>query len=171
MTALGKLFRALPPRKANPEELIESYEIAFRGCTRHSIETVVIKLIRGELDGYDKRFAPSPPELSTALRDEMAYVRKQIDLAEERLQIADNRPKPMPHRTIWQRQAEAKQRMAAEGRALLKSDLAYTDVKAVMRGFPVGSTYVATLGAIYGPEGSAANADPVPEPAASDIPW
>lgn len=171
MTAIGKLFRALPPRKAKPEELLESYEIACHKATKHAIETVVIKLIRGELDGLSKSFAPSPAELSAAIRDEMAWVQKQVDLAVARVAIDDNRPVAIKPLLLHERQSEARARMQAEERKLLRTEVSAAELRTAMKGMATGTVYSAITGEIYGPPGSAAASDPVPAMADGDLPW
>lgn len=153
-TALGKLFRALPPRKASPSELEESYLIACHKCSKHAIETVVIKLIRGELDGLSKSFAPSPAELSSAIRDEMQFVVKQIAMAQERSQIEDKRPQSVRPTLMADRISSARQRMADERRLRL-ADGNLETFRSRVKELPAGSTFIAALGAIYGPPGSA----------------
>jgi len=169
-TALGKLFRALPPRKASPAELEESYLIACHKATKHAIETVVVKLIRGELDKLSKSFAPSPAELSAAIRDEMAFVQKQIDLAQERMQLEDRRPVGVRPKLLHERQSEARGRMADERRALLHSGVTHAVSVTKLRECPTGSAFISITGEIYGPPGSSDNAPPVPV-CADDIPW
>lgn len=167
-TALGKLFRALPPRKASPGELEESYLIACHKCTKHAIETVVVKLIRGELAQLSKSFAPSPAELSTAIREEMDFVQKQIALAQERVQLEDRRPVAVPAKLLHERVADAERQMAGEGRAMLFKVVSHADMLSRRREMPTGSVYMAILGAVYGAPGSASAKPP---PIENDIPW
>jgi hypothetical protein len=171
MTAIGKLFRALPPRKAKPEELLESYEIACHKATKHAIETVVIKLIRGELDGLSKSFAPSPAELSAAIRDEMAWVQKKIDLAVERVAIDDNRPTAVHKPLLWERQKIERQRMADEGRMLLFTVDNIDQLRARRADLPKDFGYIAITGEVWGPPGSGSASDQVPAMADGDLPW
>ncbi|MBY3162101.1 hypothetical protein HFO65_15815 [Rhizobium laguerreae] len=160
--ALGKLFRALPPRRANPEELMESYLIACHKCTKHAIEAVVIKLIRGELKDMPKAWAPSPAELSSAIRDEMDFVQRQVDLAAERQMIEDKRPVAAAPRLFEQRAADAKAKMEAEGRRLLFEADSFNAAASSRRNLRPGSIYVGILGAWYGPEGSLYQPEPQP---------
>jgi hypothetical protein len=167
MTAIGKLFRALPPRKASPEELLESYEIACHKATKHAIETVVIKLIRGELNGLSKSFAPSPAELSTAIRDEMEFVRKQIDLETGRMAIADNRPTVIRPKLSMERAAEHTTQMLSEGRHVLAEfpshDAFLSARRFVGEAIKAGGVYIALTGKLWGAPGvrPAPPADPV----------
>lgn len=169
-TALGKLFRALPPRKASPIELEESYLIACHKATKQAIDTVVIKLIRGELDKLSKSFAPSPAELSSAIRDEMDFVRRQIQLAEERQQLEDNRPIAARTKLLHERQADARAKAADERRAVLFTGIGHDVWLSKARECPSGTIWVAITGEVYGPPGSF-DTMPSAQPSADDIPW
>jgi hypothetical protein len=158
LTALGKLFRALKPKNGSVEELSEGYLIACHKCTKHALETVVVKLIRGEIDGLSRVFAPSSADLSAAIRSEMLFVEKQVALAEDRLQIADNRPVARRPVLIEERIQIAKQKMADEERKLLLECDSYSASQAHSRKMPVGSVYSGILCAWYGPAGISAGA-------------
>lgn len=162
-TALGKLFRALPPRKASPAELEESYLIACHRATKHAIDTVVVKLIRGEMEKLSKSFAPSPAELSSAIRDEMDFVRRQVELAQERLALADNRPKAAQFVPLNDRIEAKRRQMREEGRPLLFVVSNHTELHARRREMPAGGTYLALTGEVYGPPGA--------DGQASEIAW
>ncbi|NTG01860.1 hypothetical protein G6L30_17225 [Agrobacterium rhizogenes] len=153
-TALGKLFRALQPKKGSVEELSEAYLIACHKCTKHALETVVVKLIRGEIDGVSKSFAPSSAELSAAIRSEMQFVEKQVSIAQERMQIEDNRPVARRPILIEERIQIARQKMADEERKLLLEADSYAAGMTHSRKMPVGSVYSGILCAWYGPPGS-----------------
>lgn len=163
-TALGKLFRALPPRKASPAELEESYLIACHKTTKHAIETVVVKLIRGELEGLSKSFAPSPAEIASAIRDEMVWVQKQVNIAAERSMIADNRPLAVKPMLFQERAEQARQKMWDEGRKLLFVVANIDQLKSRSRELPVGFGYIATTGEVWGAPGSISSSDAHPEP-------
>jgi hypothetical protein len=152
--ALGKLFRALQPKKGSVEELSESYLIACHKCTKHALEAVIVKLIRGEIEGVSKAFAPSSAELSAAIRSEMQWVEKQIKLAEDRMQIEDNRPVARPAMLLQDRVDAAKRKMLDEERTYLFSTESHASVGTRRRDVPAGSIYVGILGAFYGPIGS-----------------
>lgn len=143
---------------------MESYLVACARCTRHAIETVVIKLIRGEIDGAPKAFAPSSAELSTFLRDEMDAVKRQISLVQQRQQIEDNRPTAVRPIRLEDRIATARQQMADEDRKLLFEVIDHSQFMARRRDLPAGAKYSAILSAVYGPPGS--NSEPE---TASDI--
>ena len=172
LTAIGKLFRALPPRRANPEELLESYEIACHKATKHAIETVVLKLIRGELEKLSKSFAPSPAELSAAIRDEMEFVKRQIDLAAERIKIEDNRPTVINPPNAFERVQKQRDQMAAEGRKLLFTVAHVDQLRTRKAEIPTGFRYIALTGEVFGAPGSAyAAAATDPEPVTDDVAW
>lgn len=114
----------------------------------------MIKLIRGEIKDLSKSFAPSPAELSAAIRDEMQFVKRQNELEQERLQIADNRPVARRPLLIEERMQIARQKMADEGRALLLEVDSHAASLSSSRKLPPGSVYSGILCAWYGPVGS-----------------
>lgn len=177
-TELNRLFRCLELKTGSPEDKIEGYLIALEGASHYALTTAVNKLIRGEVDGVSRKFCPTPPELSAVIRDEMAFVRKQNDLARERMQLEDKRPVAAQVKTLFDRVAEAKQKMVDEGRSLLFEVSSHADMLARRRSMPQGSVYVSILGAAYGPPGYQPVAAPEPEiepekppPIDDDIPW
>lgn len=143
---------------------MESYLIACHKCTKHAIEAVVVKLIRGELKDMPKAWAPSPAELSTAIRDEMEAVQRQVDLAAERQMIEDNRLVALPTLKLLDRIDAAKARMQAEGRKFLFECESFSAGTSSKGKVPPGSTYVGILGAWYGPPGSLYAPEPQPIP-------
>lgn len=131
--------------------------IACHKCTKHAIETVVVKLIRGEIPDVSKSFAPGPAELSAALRSEMDFVSKQVELAENRLQLEhsrDTRNATAPRLTYAERVAAARQRMVDEGRRELFPVPSNEAFMAKRKEIPVGGVYVNILDAAFGPPGS-----------------
>jgi hypothetical protein len=144
----------LQPKKGSVEDLSEAYLIACHKCTKHALETVVVKLIRGEIDGVSKSFAPSSAELSAAIRSEMQFVQKQVAIAEQRMQIEDNRPVARKPVLIEERIQLARQKMADEERKLLLEVDSYTASIGPGRKMPPGSVYSGILCAWYGPVGS-----------------
>lgn len=141
---------------------MESYLIACHKCTKHAIESVVIKLIRGEIKDMPKAFAPSSAELSTALRDEMEFVKRQIALEADRVAIKDMRKDAVPARLIEGRIADAKAKMAAEGRRFLFEADSFSGMASRRRECPPGSIFVGILCAAYGPVGSVNQPEPAP---------
>jgi hypothetical protein len=133
---------------------MESYLIACHKCTKHAIETVVVKLIRGELKDMPKAWAPSSAELSTAIRDEMAYVASQVQLNADRLALEDHRVVAVRPKLIEERISDAKAKMVSEERRLLFTAGSFSAMAARRRECPVGSIFVGILCAAYGPVGS-----------------
>lgn len=145
-TALTKLFAALPPRKGNPAELTDSYKLALQGCTSAGLAQTVLQYIQGDVDGMATSFAPTPPELSRAVRS----IDRQLE--------AVNRPPaleytPLPFLTVEMRRDAERQRMAAEGRKLICSaDSHGAAQEMAKRGkVPPGSVYSGLLGEFYSP--------------------
>lgn len=174
---LRKLFSALPLRRGDVDSQLEGYLIALRGATYYALDAVVLKIIRGEIDGMSRTFAPTPPELSAALRSEMDFVQKQIALAQERMQLEDKRPVGVKPLLLDDRISAARQRMADEGRKELFRVSSHADFMSRRKAMPAGSTYCSILGAVYGAPGYVPpQAEPVmPEPAppsqTDDMPW
>lgn len=168
--ALGRLFSALPVRQGDPADQIEVYVIALVDVSFYALEHVVLQAISGQHPKLSKRFAPTTAELGEAVREEMANVSRQLELAQDRLRIADNRPVAVRPKLLHERQTEARNRMTDERRALIASGIAHAASIGKMRECPVGSKFVAITGEIYGPPGSIDTAPPAP-PAADDIPW
>lgn len=171
----------MPPRRGDVDGQLEGYLIALRGATHYALDTTVEKIIRGEVPDISRTFSPSPPELSKAIRDEMASVNKQIELAVGRMELEDKRPVAAKAKLTPERVAEARQRMRDERRALLYEVPSHASMLSRRREMGEGTVYVAILGAVYGPPGSidaaaAMPAAPEEEPAEQrelepDIPW
>ncbi len=149
---------------------MESYLIACHGCTRHAIETVVIRYIRGEIPGQSLEFAPASASLSSAIRDEMAFVQKQIDLAANRVALQDHRPLAMRRPNVLE-QVEAKRaNMKAESRKLLMRFDSFEAFRAYSRGnrLPDDHIYLVQTGELYDAPGTATAETPGGD---EKIPW
>ncbi|NHT75913.1 hypothetical protein G8E10_09495 [Rhizobiaceae bacterium CRRU44] len=173
-TELNKLFRSLELKTGSPEEKIEGYLIAIAGASHYALTTAITKIIRGEIDSISKKFCPTAPELSSIIRDEMAFVKKQIELAIGRMELEDQRPISVKPMLLMDRIAQATQRMVDEDRALLFTVTSHPGFLARKGELPTGGIYCAILGAAYGPQGSASRplpAQEVPDPVAADLDW
>lgn len=151
---LNKLFRSLELKTGNPDEKIEGYLIAIAGASYHALQTTVARIIKGEIDGISKKFCPTPPELATAIRDEMAFVRKQVDLAAQRVTIEDNRPKMIKPLNAFERVDQRRAKMRDEGRKLLFTVNNIDQLNARKRELPKDFGYIALTGEVFGPPGS-----------------
>lgn len=145
-TALPKLFHSLPPRKGNLSELADGYKVALHGCTMAGLTEAIYRFIRGDIEGQSTAFAPSPPELSRAVR----AIDRQLE--------AINRPPaieytPLPFLTVEMRRDAERQRMAAEGRILICSADSHSAAQqmAKLGKVPPGSVYSGLLGEFYSP--------------------
>lgn len=168
-TELNKLFRSLELKSGSPEQKIEGYLIALDGASHYALTTAIAKIIRGEIPDLSRKFCPTPPELGAVIRSEMEFVKKQIELAQERIQLEDKRPVAAPVKLLYERVADAERQMAAEERGLLFKVVSHADMLSRRREMPTGAVYMAILGAVYGPPGSAAVA--APPPIDDEIPW
>jgi hypothetical protein len=55
----------------DPDKAIVAYVAVCRGYPIEVVNNTVLKFLRGGFEGVDKRFCPTPPELSDMLRDVM----------------------------------------------------------------------------------------------------
>ncbi len=133
---------------------LEGYLIALYGASHYALDITVNRVIRGEIEGLSRKYCPTAPELSAAIRSEMQFVERQIALAHERLQIADNRVVARRPVLIEERIQIARQKMADEGRALLLEVQSHAASLSPGRKMPPGSVYSGILCAWYGPPGS-----------------
>lgn len=70
--ALRALFSAFPADRGDGAGLAATYLIAIEGYSLKAIEGAVKRIIRGEADGIDKRFLPTPAQVGNLA----AYVEK-----------------------------------------------------------------------------------------------
>lgn len=136
---------------------IEGYLIAMQGATAHALKVTIQRVIRGEIDGISRRYCPTAPELSAAIRDEMADVAKKINLEKNRVAIEDNRPKAVKQPNILERVNAQRARMTSEGRALLiRFDSFDAFIQYSRRNtLPKGVFYMPATAELYGAAGSA----------------
>ncbi len=149
--ALGRLFSALPVRQGDPNDMIDVYVAALRDVTHHALDSVVMSGINGSHPKLSRRFAPTTAELGECVRDEMEAVQRQIALAEERKQIAARPPVSAKRMELRERIAQARQRMADEGRQEICDVPSHSASITVRRTMPPGSIYVGILCAWFGP--------------------
>lgn len=150
---LNRLFRCLELKSGSPDEKIEGYLIAIHGTSYHALQTTVNRIIRGEIKGMSTKFCPTPPELSAAIREEMDFVQKQVDLVAERAMIADNRPVVLRPKNYEDRANELRARMAAAGRMVAFTVNSHDDFLRKRHSIPKGGEYFAITGECYGPPG------------------
>lgn len=144
--ALSGLFTALPPRKGRFEDLTDAYHIALDGCSYEALKLTTVRAIRGEVEGLSQTFGPTPPELAKAIRDTDRSLSKLAELKA----LPDYRARNVM--SLAEMQAAARTKMAMEGRAHLRDVPRAQDMHRLGKGLPVGSLYVACLGAFYGPQ-------------------
>lgn len=144
-SALAKLFHSLPPRKGNLAELADGYKIALNGCTVHGLTEAVYLYIRGEIEGQSVSYAPTPPELSRAVR---AIDRKAASVHGPAIAYT-----PQPFITVEMRMDAERVRLAKEGRKYLCSPPSHVAAQEMAkRGeIPPGSVYSGLLGSFYSP--------------------
>jgi hypothetical protein len=152
--ALGRLFSALPIRQGDVVDQIEVYVFALEEVSHYAMDFVIAQAIRGQHPKFSRKFAPSTAELGEAIIEVMDSVKRQNELAQERMQIADNRPVARRPILIEERIQIARQKMADEERKLLLEADSYAAGMTHSRKMPVGSVYSGILCAWYGPPGS-----------------
>jgi hypothetical protein len=160
--ALGRLFSALPVRQGDAADQIEIYVFALEDVTHQALDTVVAQAIRGSHPKFSRKFAPTCAELAEAIFDETARVQRQIELAEEKLKIADHRPVAARPMLIEERISAARQKMADEERKLLLKVDSHAASISPGRKMKPGSIYSGILCGWYGPVGSARVREPEP---------
>jgi hypothetical protein len=160
--ALGRLFSALPVRQGDAADQIEVYVYALEDVTHHALDAVVAQAIRGSHPKFSRKWAPTCAELGEAVADEMERVKRQMELAEEKLRIADNRAAAVRPKLIDERISDAKAKMLAEGRRFLFEAGTFSGLASRRRECPPGSIFVGILCAAYGPEGSLYQPEPQP---------
>jgi len=134
------------------------YLIALEGVTDHALKTVVVKIIRGEIEDFSKTWAPTPPELATEVRKQMEITEREIRRENEPPKPAlvyDNPdpPKPTPRLPIKE---QMQIQMEREGRQLIKGNVCQGKherniLERAFDGCPPGSQYIGALDAIYSP--------------------
>ena len=136
---------------------IEGYLIAMQGATAYALKTTIRRITRGEIDGISRRYCPMAPELSAAIREEMADVVKKIDLEKNRSVIEDNRPNAVKRPNILEKVNAQRARMTSEGRALLiRFDSFDAFIQYSRRNvLPKGFFYIPATAELYGASGSA----------------
>ncbi|MBB4066773.1 hypothetical protein [Gellertiella hungarica] len=145
---------------------MDSYIDACQGLPCHSVKMVIEAICTGQMPGFSLKWAPTAPELGAAVREHAAHVQKQVQLAEERMQIEDKRPVPVAVRLVEQRVAEARAAMDAEERALLFTVESHAELVSRRRELPPGAKYCGILSAVFGPPGSAKS-----PPVDADVAW
>lgn len=81
--ALAALFSAFPSDKGEGAGFAATYLMAIEGYSLRAVSGAVRRLIRGEVDDVDKRFLPTPAQLSNAA----GYMEKLYAPPEPRLAL------------------------------------------------------------------------------------
>jgi len=131
---------------------------------------VVIRYIRGEIAGQSLEFAPASASLSNAIREEMAFVQKQIDLAANRVALQDHRPIAMRRPNVLEQVESKRADMKAEGRKMIMRFDSFEAFRAYSRGnrLPDDHVYLVQTGELYDAPGTEADQKPEGE---EKIPW
>lgn len=167
-TELRRLFQVLPPRgsgmKTDDEAAlarvmqgqIEGYIIAIQGVTAHALKHTINRIIRGEIDGISRKYCPLAPELAHAIREEMSSVTKQVQLAQNRNMIEDNRPQAVKNPNVLEKVKAERDRMKTEGRALLMKFESFDAFSQYARRniLPANHFYLTPTAELFGAPGS-----------------
>lgn len=81
--ALASLFSAFPADRGDGEGLAATYLMAIDGYPLASVDLAVRRLIRGEFEDVDRRFLPTPAQVSNAV----AYCAKVLEPPPKRLAL------------------------------------------------------------------------------------
>jgi hypothetical protein len=101
--ALRALFRTWPADRGDGTGFAESYIIALEGYPLPAIEMAVKRLIRGEFDDVDRRFLPTPAQVSNAV----AYCAKVLEPPPNRLALPAPGSEVLTEDEVARRQALA----------------------------------------------------------------
>lgn len=82
-SALVALFEAFPTDRGEGTAAVATYLIAIEGYSLRAVQGAVKRIIRGEADGIDRRFLPTPAQLSNLV----AYLEKLYAPPEQRLAL------------------------------------------------------------------------------------
>lgn len=124
------------------------YLVALDGVGAQALKTTAMAIIQGELEDMSAKVAPTPPELSRAVRKRMAEDRKRELASSAAIDYT-----PTPFMGIEMRRHAAKAKMFDEGRQLLMEcdSHAHATEIARRRKVPPHSVYSGILGAFYSP--------------------
>ncbi|MHC5307535.1 hypothetical protein [Bartonella sp. LJL80] len=81
------------PRDMDGESVAKGYMIALEGCSSWSIRESVIRIIKGNADGFNKTFMPAAPELAAYCRELERLERSKIEAIKRRIK-ADEEQSP-----------------------------------------------------------------------------
>jgi hypothetical protein len=105
--ALRALFTAFPSDRGDIPGISATYRMAVEGYSLQAIEGAVKRIIRGEADGIDKRFLPTPAQLGNLV----AYMEKLYAPATPRQAL------PAPgSETLTEDEVARRQALAAKAR-------------------------------------------------------
>lgn len=82
-SALVALFEAFPADRGEGSAAVATYLIAIEGYSLRAVHGAVKRIIRGEADGIDRRFLPTPAQLSNLV----AYLERLYSPPEQRLAL------------------------------------------------------------------------------------
>lgn len=149
------ILSGLPARGATDPNLTKAiYLKALEGVTRHSLEVVTDKIVKGH-SGLEHGFMPSPPEL----RRECELVMKPINDSELYVREVE---KAKAEAVVRHRNTSKKDN--TKGRSILATGIDHgTWVSKGKHDYPAGSLWVAKTGTVYSPKPST-----VPQAVAGD---
>jgi hypothetical protein len=101
--ALKALFEAFPADRGEGTLAVGTYLIAIEGYPLSAIELAVKRLIRGEFEDVDRRFLPTPAQLSNSV----AYCAKVLEPPPKRLALPAPGSEVLTEDEVTRRQALA----------------------------------------------------------------
>ena len=117
---LAVMFASFPASSGDPDAALAGYKLAVGDCDMAQVREAVKRFVRGDVAGFNPRFAPSAAELSLASRRCPTSV--MIAEYERRKLLPMPAPrKPEPQSTPEERQEIAKRIAAMTGEYLKRS--------------------------------------------------
>lgn len=152
LEAVTRMLNAFPPTSDDFSLLLDTYEQQLAEVSTEAVERAVRRFLDGEVDGQNKKFAPTMPEFMGEARDCQRYV-DLLNQARVAPRIAyQPMPDPSGHLPPFLR-LKAKKEAEYAGREILFTDVNFDQWRrlSASREVPEGAVWVACLGTVYGP--------------------
>jgi len=138
LAVMRPLFVSLPtPKDTDQDSLISGYFISLDGMELETLQSVVMKVVKGTWD-EKLTYCPRPPELANMMR-------------KEQRRLEDLRAPKQSHKLIFKPAMTAIMEKRWAGKTPIRTDIDPNNL-ADRRTWPVGSIYVPILGNLYPPE-------------------
>lgn len=156
MDEVARMLNAFPPTTDDFDLLLDTYGRQLAPVSTEAVERAVRRFLNGEVESQNKRFAPTMAEFMDEVRDSEEYLLTVARLNSER-ETARRQFVALPK---WERDERPpfvklmdKLRKDNSHREILAEEVTIEEYKrrATDGEFPLGSSLVAILGTVYGP--------------------